>query len=79
VRPENVSLVPTGPGANRFECTVVGQRFQGDMREVELQLPHGGPVLRCRTRTPVLSTDRPVTIEIRPEHVEVLSPDDARS
>jgi len=27
VRPENVSLVMTGPGANRFECTVVGQRF----------------------------------------------------
>jgi len=78
VRPENVALVLTGPGANRFECTVVAQRFHGDMREVELQLPHGGPVLRCRTRTPVLSTDRPVTIEIRPEHVEVLSPDDAR-
>ncbi|MEO8755890.1 MAG: ABC transporter ATP-binding protein [Casimicrobiaceae bacterium] len=75
VRPENVALVATGPGANRFECVVVGQRFHGDLREVELQLPHGGPVLRCRTRTPVLSTDRPVMIEILPEHVEVLRPD----
>jgi iron(III) transport system ATP-binding protein len=75
VRPENVSLVQPGAGPNRFECKVVGQRFHGDLREIELQLPHSGPVLRCRTRTSVLSTDRPVTIEILPEHVEVLSQD----
>ena len=72
VRPENVSLAAPGNGTNRFDCTVVGQRFQGDTRDLELQLPGGGPVLRCKTRTGVLPTDRPVTIHILPEHVEVL-------
>jgi iron(III) transport system ATP-binding protein len=73
VRPENVALVSSGEGPNRFVCRLVGQRFQGDMRELELQLPDGGPVIRCKTRTGVLAADRPVTAYIAPEHVEVLS------
>jgi iron(III) transport system ATP-binding protein len=72
VRPENVSLVPAGEGPNRFECALVGQRFQGDKRDLELRLPNGGPVLRSRTRTGALPTGGAVTIEILPEHVEVL-------
>ena len=75
VRPENVELVAPGDGPNRFVCRLVGQRFQGDMRELELQLPEGGPVIRCKTRTGVLPADRPVTAYIDPEHVEVLSED----
>jgi iron(III) transport system ATP-binding protein len=75
VRPENVSLVASGDGTNRFDCDVVGQRFQGDTRELELQLPDGGPVLRCRTRTAALRPDCTVTVYIPPEHVEVLSQD----
>jgi iron(III) transport system ATP-binding protein len=73
VRPENVSLVGSGNGTNRFDCAVVGQRFHGDMREIDLQLPGGGPVLRCKTRTGALPSDRTVTVYIPPEHVEVLS------
>ena len=75
VRPENVSLAAAGPDANRFDCTVVGQRFQGDTRNLELQMPDGGPVLRCKTRTGVLPTDRAVSVYILPEHVEVMSED----
>jgi ABC-type Fe3+/spermidine/putrescine transport system ATPase subunit len=72
VRPENVSLVPPGEGPNRFSCALVGQRFQGDTRNLELRLPNGGPVLRSRTRTGALPAGGAVTIEILPEHVEVL-------
>ena len=72
VRPENVSLVPPGEGPNRFSCALVGQRFQGDTRDLELRLPNGGPVLRSRTRTGALPAGGAVTIEILPEHVEVL-------
>ena len=75
VRPEKVALAAPGEGVNRFDCAVVGQRFQGDTRDLELQLPNGGPILRCRTRTGALPADRVVTIEILPEHVEVLSAD----
>jgi iron(III) transport system ATP-binding protein len=75
VRPEHVQLAASGDGVNRFECAVVGQRFQGDMRDLELRLPNGGPVLRCKTRTGPLPADRAVMIEIPPRHVEVLSQD----
>jgi iron(III) transport system ATP-binding protein len=77
VRPENVSLVAPGEGPNRFVCRVVSQRFLGDMRDLELQLPDGGPVLRCKTRTGALSTNGAVTAYILPEHVEVLQNEDA--
>ncbi len=46
--PENVALAAPGEGVNRFDCAVVGQRFQGDTRDLELQLPNGGPILRCK-------------------------------
>ncbi len=75
VRPENVALVEPGEGPNRFSCRVVSQRFLGDVRHLELQLPHGGPVLGCRTRTAALSPDVAVTAYIDPEHLEVLRED----
>ena len=80
VRPEHVALAGTdGHDAavhdNRFDCAIVGQRFHGETRELELQLPNGGPVLRCRTRTAPLPPERPVTVHIPPEHVEVLGTD----
>ena len=75
VRPENVALVDAGAGTNRFVCRVVSQRFLGDVRHLELQLPDGGPVLGCRTRTGALSPDVPVTAHIEPGHLEVLRED----
>jgi len=75
VRPENVSLVEPAAGPNRFLCRVVSQRFLGDVRHLELQLPDGGPVLGCRTRTVALSPDAAVTAFIDPEHLEVLHED----
>jgi len=80
VRPENVALIAahaatTGDEPNRFACAVVGQRFQGETRDLELQLPGGGPVIRCKARTGALQPDRPVTVYIPPEHVEVLGGD----
>ena len=75
IRPENVSLAAVGEGANRFECTVVAQRFQGDKRDLELQPCSGGQVLRCKAQTGVLPKDRTVAIYILPADVEVLSQD----
>ena len=75
VRPENVVLVAPGAGPNRFVCRVVSQRFLGDMRHLELQMPEGGPVLGCRTRTGALPPDGVVTAYIGPEQVEVLRED----
>ena len=75
IRPENVSLAAAGEGANRFECTVVAQRFQGDKRDLELQPKSGGQVLRCKAQTGVLPKDRTVAIYILPADVEVLSQD----
>ena len=79
VRPERVTLVTPGTtpavnGANRFDCALVGQRFHGEVRDLELQVPNG-PILRCRARTGPLPSDRPVPIYIAPEHVEVLEGD----
>ena len=76
VRPENVSLVAASADANRFDCSVVAQRFQGETRDIELQPNGGGQVLRCKTHTGVLPKDRAVAIYIEPAHVEVLSHDD---
>jgi iron(III) transport system ATP-binding protein len=71
VRPEHVSLVERGDGPNRFACRVVSQRFLGDVRHLELQLPNG-PILGCRTRTGAIAPDSTVTAFIDPEHLEVL-------
>ena len=76
VRPENVSLVAASADANRFECTVVAQRFQGDTRDIELQPQSGGQTLRCKAHTGELPKDRTIAIYIEPAHVEVLSHDD---
>ena len=62
-------------GINRFDCTVVGQRFQGDMRDLELQTARAARV-RCKDAHGRAAAGRAVTIDIRPEHVEVLSADD---
>ena len=80
VRPEHIALVAadsdgTRSPDNRFDCVIVGQRFHGETRDLELQLPNGGPVLRCRAQTAPLPPDRPVTVYIAPEHVEVLGAD----
>ena len=72
VRPETVTLVENGAGPNYFSCQVISQRFLGDVRHIELQLPGDGSVLRCKTRTATLSPDRAVIAYIKPEHVEVL-------
>jgi iron(III) transport system ATP-binding protein len=72
VRPEHVTLVDRADGPNHFVCRVVSQRFLGDLRHVELQLPDGGPVLGCRTRTGALAPDSAVTAFIDPAHLEVL-------
>jgi len=53
VRPENVSLVAASADSNRFDCSVVAQRFQGETRDIELQPNGGGQVLRCKTHTGV--------------------------
>ena len=76
IRPENVSLAAAGDDANRFECTVVAQRFQGETRDLELQPSRGGPVLRCKTHAGALPKDGTVSIFILPAHVEVLSHDE---
>ena len=73
VRPEHVALVDPGEGINRFDCVVVSQRFHGDMRDLELRLANGGPALRCRARIGALPANHAARIEIRPEHIEVLS------
>jgi len=74
-----VSLAAIGEDANRFECSVVAQRFQGDTRDLELQPSGGGQVLRCKTHTGALPKDRTVSIFILPAHVEVLGQDDANA
>jgi iron(III) transport system ATP-binding protein len=76
VRPENVSLVALDGGVNRFEGTVVSQRFHGEVRDVELQIRNSDTIVRCRARSPALPPGRAVTIQISPEHVVVLSADE---
>jgi iron(III) transport system ATP-binding protein len=76
VRPEHVTLVGPGEGVNRFDCVVVSQRFQGDLRDLELRLPNGGPALRCKARVGALPANHTVRIEIRPEHIEILTGDE---
>jgi len=72
VRPECVTLVENGAGPNHFSCQVIGQRFLGDVRHIELRLPGDGSLLRCKTRTAALSPNCAVTAYIKPEHVEIL-------
>jgi hypothetical protein len=68
-----VTLVGPGEGVNRFDCVVVSQRFQGDLRDLELRLPNGGPALRCKARVGALPANHTARIEIRPEHIEILT------
>jgi iron(III) transport system ATP-binding protein len=75
VRPENVSLVALGEGANRLVCRVVSQRFLGEMRHLELQLPRDGTILGCRTRIGHVAADGEVIAYIDPRHIEVLRED----
>jgi putative spermidine/putrescine transport system ATP-binding protein len=75
VRPENVALVDRGDGPNRFACRVVSQRFLGDIRQLELQLPEGGQVLGCKTRIGVVAPDAADIAYIDPRHLEVLRED----
>jgi iron(III) transport system ATP-binding protein len=76
VRPEHVALVGPGDGVNRFDCVVVSQRFQGDLRDLELRLPNGGPALRCKARVGALPANHTARVEIRPEHIEILTGDE---
>jgi len=78
VRPENVALANDALAPNRFDATIVSQRFHGEVRDLELQV---GPVttpLRCKTRSRAVPPGTVVTITISPEHVVVLDAAEGR-
>jgi iron(III) transport system ATP-binding protein len=76
VRPENVSLVPHDSAINRFEGTVLSQRFHGEVRDLEIQIRDSATTMRCKARSEALPAGTAIAIDIRPEHVVVLSVDE---